>query len=189
MIIGGGITRYFGFEGSTLIHEGESSNEFYITDPHLYIQVTDNKQSYAVDRPLSLSTITDNSFHVRIETKEGPIDIDYNELVNRFVLCYTGIPRMSGTNNWEIMKNFFDEKNNIKDIFQKITNTSNNSHNIMNSMRFRRIFFPHLSLIFIPKRFFFWAWEDCCFLRSSKSGRSNGICIPACSARCSFSCI
>jgi len=85
LIIGGGITRYFGFEGSTQIRQGESSNVFYISEPHLYIQVTDNKQSYSVDRPLSLSTITDNSFHIRIESKKGPIDIDYNDYIKNAV--------------------------------------------------------------------------------------------------------
>jgi len=85
LIIGGGITRYFGFEGSTHIREGESSNVFYISEPHLYIQATDGKQNYAVDRPLSLGTITDNSFHVRIATKKGPIDIDYNHYIKNAV--------------------------------------------------------------------------------------------------------
>lgn len=85
LIIGGGITRYFGFEGSTHIRQGESSHVFYISEPHLYIQVTDNKQSYSVDRPLSLSSITDNSFHVRIESKKGPIDIDYNDYIKNAV--------------------------------------------------------------------------------------------------------
>jgi cytochrome c-type biogenesis protein CcsB len=85
LIIGGGITRYFGFEGSTHIRQGESSNVFYISEPHLYIEATDNKQSYSVDRPLSLSTITDNSFHVRIESKKGPIDIDYNDYIKNAV--------------------------------------------------------------------------------------------------------
>ena len=33
LIIGGGITRYFGFEGSTHIRQGESSNVFYISEP------------------------------------------------------------------------------------------------------------------------------------------------------------
>ncbi len=85
LIIGGGITRYFGFEGSTQIRQGESSNLFYISEPHLYIEATDNKQSYSVDRPLSLSTITDNSFHVRIESKKGPIDIDFNDYIKNAV--------------------------------------------------------------------------------------------------------
>ena len=85
LIIGGGITRYFGFEGSTHIRQGESSNVFYISEPHLYIQATDNKQRYSVDRPISLGTITDNSFHIRIESKKGPIDIDYNDYIKNGV--------------------------------------------------------------------------------------------------------
>ncbi|MGH9173941.1 MAG: GHMP kinase, partial [Vicinamibacterales bacterium] len=37
-----------------------------------------------------------------------PIDIDPYELQQRVVLCYTGAPRNSGTNNWEIMKRHID---------------------------------------------------------------------------------
>ena len=85
LIIGGGITRYFGFEGSTQIRQGESSNVFYISEPHLYIQATDNKQHYSVDRPISLGTITDNSFHIRIASKKGPIDIDYKDYIKNAV--------------------------------------------------------------------------------------------------------
>lgn len=41
-----------------------------------------------------------------METEKLPIDL--NELTRRFVLCYTGKPRQSGINNWEVMKNALD---------------------------------------------------------------------------------
>ena len=36
------------------------------------------------------------------------LDIDDATLERRIVICYTGEPRMSGTNNWEITKNHID---------------------------------------------------------------------------------
>ncbi|MBL4745847.1 MAG: cytochrome c biogenesis protein CcsA [Flavobacteriaceae bacterium] len=85
LIIGGGITRYFGHEGSMHINQGETSNAFYVSAPHLYIKASDNKDNYAVDRPLSLSSITDNSFQVRIDSEKGPIDIVYNNYIKHAV--------------------------------------------------------------------------------------------------------
>lgn len=86
LFIGGGISRYAGFDGSMHIRQGESSNVLSITDPHLYIQATEDTQNYSVEYPLSLNAITDNSFHVRIETKKkGPIDIVYNDYINNAV--------------------------------------------------------------------------------------------------------
>ena len=37
-----------------------------------------------------------------------PLDVDPGELERRIVLCYTGEPRNSGTNNWEITKKHID---------------------------------------------------------------------------------
>jgi len=86
LIIGGTITRYSGFEGNMHIRQGESSNVCYIPEPHLYIQVTDNKQNYAADSPISMNTITDNSFHIRIETKgKGPIEFNFNNYIKNAV--------------------------------------------------------------------------------------------------------
>lgn len=36
------------------------------------------------------------------------IDIDLDLLTDRFVLCYTGKPRQSGINNWQVMKTAID---------------------------------------------------------------------------------
>ena len=37
-----------------------------------------------------------------------PLGVDPLELQRRIVLCYTGAPRNSGTNNWEITKRHID---------------------------------------------------------------------------------
>lgn len=45
------------------------------------------------------------------------ITIDLSELARRFVLCYTGKPRQSGINNWEVMKKALDSD---KDVLAKL---------------------------------------------------------------------
>ena len=46
------------------------------------------------------------------------------ELERRIVLCYTGEPRNSGTNNWEITKKHIDGDRHIFDCFERIRDTA-----------------------------------------------------------------
>ncbi len=52
-----------------------------------------------------------------------PLDLDSAELESRIVLCYTGEPRHSGTNNWEIMKKHLDGDRRVFDCFERIRDT------------------------------------------------------------------
>jgi D-glycero-alpha-D-manno-heptose-7-phosphate kinase len=53
-----------------------------------------------------------------------PLDVDTGELKRRMVLCYTGEPRNSGTNNWEITKRHLDGDRHIFDCFERIRDTA-----------------------------------------------------------------
>ena len=53
-----------------------------------------------------------------------PLDINPQELGRRIVLCYTGAPRNSGTNNWEIMKRHIDGDRHVFDCFERIRDTA-----------------------------------------------------------------
>ncbi len=52
------------------------------------------------------------------------LDIDTNTLHERVVVCYTGEPRNSGTNNWEITKRHIDGDKELYDLFEGIRDTS-----------------------------------------------------------------
>ncbi len=52
------------------------------------------------------------------------LDVDAEELEDRIVLCYTGEPRNSGTNNWEITKRHIDGDPHIYDCFERIRDTA-----------------------------------------------------------------
>ena len=54
------------------------------------------------------------------------LDIDTETLQKRIVVCYTGEPRNSGTNNWEITKRHIDGDNELFDIFEGIRDDSIN---------------------------------------------------------------
>ena len=52
------------------------------------------------------------------------LDVDPRELEQRIVLAYTGAPRDSGTNNWEITKRHTDGDRHIFDCFERIRDTA-----------------------------------------------------------------
>jgi D-glycero-alpha-D-manno-heptose-7-phosphate kinase len=52
------------------------------------------------------------------------LDIDIETLERRVAVCYTGEPRNSGTNNWEITKRHIDGDGEIFEIFEGIRDTS-----------------------------------------------------------------
>ena len=52
------------------------------------------------------------------------IDVDPRELERRIVLAYTGAPRHSGTNNWDIMKRHIDGDRHVFDCFERIRDTA-----------------------------------------------------------------
>ena len=53
-----------------------------------------------------------------------PLEVDAHELERRIVLCYTGEPRNSGTNNWEITKKHIDGDRFVFDCFERIRDTA-----------------------------------------------------------------
>jgi D-glycero-alpha-D-manno-heptose-7-phosphate kinase len=56
--------------------------------------------------------------------RRAAIDVDPGELEQRIVLAYTGAPRNSGTNNWDITKRHIDGDRHIFDCFERIRDTA-----------------------------------------------------------------
>jgi D-glycero-alpha-D-manno-heptose-7-phosphate kinase len=62
-----------------------------------------------------------NCIHFRadgIEREHLPVDPE--EIERRFVICYTGEPRNSGINNWDIFKRHIDGDTSLFEIFERI---------------------------------------------------------------------
>ena len=56
--------------------------------------------------------------------RREPLDIDLETLHDRVVVLYTGEPRNSGTNNWEITKRHIDGDRELFDVFEGIRDTA-----------------------------------------------------------------
>jgi len=82
IIIGAGVTRYFGFEGSMHIREGESSNTIYTTEPYLQISVEDKNNKLEYSKPFVISNFKNNSFHHEFSTdSKGRIVMDLKKFM------------------------------------------------------------------------------------------------------------
>ncbi len=77
MIIGAGVTRYFGYEGSMNIREGESSNTMQTSEPYLNIQVSELNKAYNKDYQLNLSNYLNNSFQCSFpKSDKGKVTVE-----------------------------------------------------------------------------------------------------------------
>ncbi len=62
-----------------------------------------------------------NAIHLEpVRTRREPLRVRREELESRLVLVYTGKPRRSGINNWEVMKNYIDGDLRLRRNFEEI---------------------------------------------------------------------
>jgi D-glycero-alpha-D-manno-heptose-7-phosphate kinase len=100
-------------------------------EPEVLLQIAMNIEAQAINVPTGLQDyrpalyggIAALELHVD-GIKRVPLDIDAAELEQRIVLCYTGEPRNSGTNNWEITKKHIDGDPHVFDCFERIRDTA-----------------------------------------------------------------
>lgn len=62
MIIGAGVTRFFGFEGIMLIREGETVAHMYSSEPYFVVEISDNKSKSKWQKLAYMSEAFDHSF-------------------------------------------------------------------------------------------------------------------------------
>ncbi|MCB0533534.1 MAG: cytochrome c biogenesis protein CcsA [Lewinellaceae bacterium] len=62
ILLGAGITRYFGYEGMMGIREGSSSNTFLSSESYLVFEARQNGKRYTFDEPVLFASLGDNHF-------------------------------------------------------------------------------------------------------------------------------
>jgi D-glycero-alpha-D-manno-heptose-7-phosphate kinase len=100
-------------------------------EPEALLQVAMNVEAQAIGVPTGLQDYRPALYGgiaaVELEAdgvRRIPLDVDLTELQQRIVLCYTGEPRNSGTNNWEITKRHIDGDRYVFDCFERIRDTA-----------------------------------------------------------------
>lgn len=67
------------------------------------------------------------------------IAIDLKEMTRRFVLCYTGKPRQSGINNWEVFKQALDGNRRVMEKLSRIGQASLQMKQALKGRQWKRI--------------------------------------------------
>jgi D-glycero-alpha-D-manno-heptose-7-phosphate kinase len=100
-------------------------------EPEALLQIAMNIEAQAISVPTGLQDYRPALYGgiaaLELEVdgvRRVPLDVDLKELQRRIVLCYTGEPRNSGTNNWEITKKHIDGDRHIFDCFERIRDTA-----------------------------------------------------------------
>jgi D-glycero-alpha-D-manno-heptose-7-phosphate kinase len=146
------LARHYRLEGATLTTRGESpagagiagSSALTIAacgalarwtgssqEPEHILQVAMNVECQAIKVPTGVQDYRPALYggiaavELRADgIKRVGLDVDACELERRVVLAYTGAPRNSGTNNWEITKKHIDGDRHIFDCFERIRDTA-----------------------------------------------------------------
>jgi D-glycero-alpha-D-manno-heptose-7-phosphate kinase len=146
------LARHYRLENATLITRGESpagagiagSSALTIavcgalarwtngsSDPEHLLQVAMNVECQAIRVPTGVQDYRPALYGGIASIELGvagirrvALDVDPRELEQRIVLAYTGAPRNSGTNNWEITKRHTDGDRHIFDCFERIRDTA-----------------------------------------------------------------
>jgi D-glycero-alpha-D-manno-heptose-7-phosphate kinase len=100
-------------------------------EPEALLQVAMNVEAQAIGVPTGLQdyrpALYGGMAAIELDVdavRRVPLDVDLSELHQRIVLCYTGEPRNSGTNNWEITKRHIDGDQFVFDCFERIRDTA-----------------------------------------------------------------
>jgi len=101
------------------------------SDPERLLDVAMNLECRAIRVPAGVQDFRPALYGGIAAIELGPdgirrvaLEVDPRELERRIVLVYTGAPRHSGTNNWEIMKSHIDGDRGVFDCFERIRDTA-----------------------------------------------------------------
>ena len=81
IIIGAGVTRYFGYEGMMHIREGKASNTFLSAETYLNFMVTSGDKTYSFAEPVEFSTLGENDFSGSYQVGNNLFKVDVNEFI------------------------------------------------------------------------------------------------------------
>jgi len=81
ILLGAGITRYFGFEGMMHIRENDSSNSFISSNAYLKFKVNKNNKVYDFNEPVLFASLGNNNWHESYLIDGELIDIKVKKFV------------------------------------------------------------------------------------------------------------
>lgn len=129
IIIGAGVTRFFGFEGVMHIRENESASSFLSSNAHLKFKVVKNNTDYSFDEPVEFSSLGNNTWEESYLIEDDLIEVSVREFIpnptKQLVIHESGVGRptlklvVTGVNGRE---EYFIEQGQTKRIGSSIYN-------------------------------------------------------------------
>jgi len=120
-------------------------------DESKFVEIASNVESTVIRVPAGFQDYypplygSVSAIHLRPDgLQREALDVDIDELERRIAICYTGEPRMSGINNWDIFKRHIDGDTEIFELFDAIRDSARNVreallandwHHVANTMR------------------------------------------------------
>lgn len=81
ILIGAGVTRYFGYEGRMHIREGGSSNYFLSDDTYLNFTIEHEGQRYEINEPVLFAGVGNNEFHESYRVGTSLVEVELNGVI------------------------------------------------------------------------------------------------------------
>ena len=81
ILIGAGVTSYFGFEGMMHIRQDSSSSYFLSADTYLNFEATQNGEKFVFDEPVLFATLGDNSFEEEYSVDGQAFKVEVTEFM------------------------------------------------------------------------------------------------------------
>ena len=81
ILVGAGVTRYFGYEGMMHIRENDSSNTFLSADTYLNFDVITSGQRFKFDEPVLFATLGNNKWNEEFQVGSNVIDVEVKEFI------------------------------------------------------------------------------------------------------------
>ena len=102
-------------------------------DESKFVEIASNVESTVIRVPAGFQDYypplygSVSAIHLRPDGLQREVlDVDIDELERRIAICYTGEPRMSGINNWDIFKRHIDGDSEIFELFDAIRDSARN---------------------------------------------------------------
>ena len=99
ILLGSGITRYFGYEGIMHIRNGKTENRMISSDSYVMVSAIKNGKRYSMAYQKLLSSIGNNKFNIKLNVAGDEADIKFKKFVpnaiTKLVSDPNGIPAMT----------------------------------------------------------------------------------------------
>jgi cytochrome c-type biogenesis protein CcsB len=93
ILLGAAVTRYFGFEGTLHIREGQTENRLSSAVPYLQVKVEDGKVTSLYEKPLLFSKLSSNHFNDTFSNGKHSVELELAEYTASAEYVYSQDPK------------------------------------------------------------------------------------------------